>query len=235
MRRRTAVALALAAAAVSTVVAPIDPAGADAPAGFSATLGLAPSIASPLASTPIGPDPFAAVARDALDQWFIFATTGLGQHLRRFLDLRDALALEAGRRLEIDGRRIREAWARADQRHQLVLLAAMTQLGTPYRKHRSDPGSGFDCSGLTTFAWAATDVALPRQSLRQIRLVAPVAHESAQAGDLVWYPGHVSLYLGVDFAIIHASDYDKPAGFGFIRTDRRRTAKFGAPLGAPLS
>ena len=79
-----------------------------------------------------------------------------------------------------------------------------SQLGVAYRRNTSKAGEGFDCSGLTTYAWAQAGVTLVRQSAAQIRAAAPRTWETAQAGDLVYYPGHVSMYLGVDRLIVHS-------------------------------
>lgn len=198
---------------------------------FAPTLGLAPAPLSPFADVPTGADPMAAYAKVALDEWYIFATTGLGEHLRRFIDIRDALATAAATQLEIDPERMKAAWAAADHRHQIVLMAALTQLGTPYRKRTNVPGRGFDCSGFTAFAWAATDVRMPTQSKRQIRMVTPLDASTAQAGDLVYYPGHIALYLGVDLAVVHAADYGTDVTFGMVRTGRTNSVRFGGPLG----
>ena len=43
-----------------------------------------------------------------------------------------------------------------------------------------------------------------RQSGTQINEAAPLDRATAKAGDLVYYPGHVMLYLGVGDAIIHS-------------------------------
>ena len=49
----------------------------------------------------------------------------------------------------------------------------MTQVGVPYRTNTSQEGVGFDCSGLTTYAWARAGVELFRQSGTQINEAAP--------------------------------------------------------------
>ena len=94
--------------------------------------------------------------------------------------------------------------AAADQPHQVALLSALTQVGVPYHRNTSKVGVGFDCSGLTAFAWGQSGVELARQQ----RQPDPQRHgrtvDTAQAGDLVYYPGHVMLWLGVDNLIVHA-------------------------------
>ena len=96
------------------------------------------------------------------------------------------------------------AWRNADAPHQVALMAAFAELGTPYRRNTSSPGVGFDCSGLTTYAWGQAGVKLFRQSRTQINNAKAVTRETAQAGDLVYYPGHVMMFLGVGPAMIHS-------------------------------
>jgi len=206
------------------------PAVSAAARSFSPALGLAPSPLSPFADIPLGASPLAGYAKVAIDEWYIFLTTGLGEHLRRFIEIRDSLATAAATALEIDPERMKAAWAKADHRHQLVLMAALTQLGTPYRKRTNKPGRGFDCSGFTSFAWAATNVLMPAQSRRQINMVTPIDPSVAQPGDLVFYPGHIGLYLGVDLALVHAADYGTDVTFGKVRTGRTNSVRFGGPL-----
>ena len=89
------------------------------------------------------------------------------------------------RRLEIDAGQLHQAWLVADQPHQIALLSALTQLGVPYRRNASKAGVGFDCSGLTAFAWGQSGVELARQSGAQLRNARRSARSTtAQAGDL---------------------------------------------------
>ena len=50
------------------------------------------------------------------------------------------------------------AWSSTPLDHQRAVLAAMTQVGVPYRSNTSQEGVGFDCSGLTTYAWGRAGV-----------------------------------------------------------------------------
>ena len=196
-----------------------------------------PSPASAAPATPAHPAPtYTVLGRDALAPYADAAMNawlewvgGDRKALHRFDLIRNALALEAGRRLGIDGTLLQAAWRKADRTHQLALVAAMTQLGTPYRTNSSVPGSGFDCSGLTTWAWAQVGISLPRQSRTQINTVRRVTREEAQAGDLIYYPGHVSLWLGVDDLILHAPYTGRSVEFSHIRSGR--SVLFGNPQG----
>lgn len=143
--------------------------------------------------------------------------------------IRREIATEMANRLDIDPARMVAAWQAADVTHQLALMAAFTQLGVPYRRNTSKPGEGFDCSGITTYAWGVAGVTLTRQSGVQIRNAAPRTANTAMAGDLVYYPGHVMLWLGVDNAILHS-----PYTGRNVEVDtftRRRSVRFGNPIG----
>jgi len=143
-----------------------------------------------------------------------------------YLDKRNDLATAVAQRLMIDPTLMIAAWERADLEHQEALLAGLTQVGVPYRKNTSKEGVGFDCSGLTTYAWGQAGFALTRQSSAQIRAAAPRLPETAQAGDLVQYPGHVSMWLGVDLAMLHAPYPGKNVE---VHMQKRRSLKYGDP------
>lgn len=86
-----------------------------------------------------------------------------------------------------------------------VLAAATSVLGTPYRYGGAAPG-GFDCSGLTSWAWSHAGVRLPRSSGAQRSATRPVGAADLQPGDLVFYGSpvsHVALYLG-DGMVVHS-------------------------------
>ncbi len=64
---------------------------------------------------------------------------------------------------------------------------------------------GFDCSGLTRYAYAQAGISIPRNSIAQYTSLPKVSASNLQRGDLVFYatntsdPGtihHVALYLG---------------------------------------
>lgn len=95
-----------------------------------------------------------------------------------------------------------------------VVAHALTQLGVPYSWNGGDaagpttgtccsPGGqsgasivGFDCSGLTLWAWAQVGVRLPHHSAAQQRITTPVSVDEIRAGDLLFFPGHVGIADG---------------------------------------
>jgi peptidoglycan DL-endopeptidase CwlO len=97
-----------------------------------------------------------------------------------------------------------QAWAHTTPARLVAVYTALAQVGVPYKSLGMAP-SGFDCSGLTWFAWHSAGVSLPRTSTAQhqgLRAAADFAH--ALPGDIIWYPGHVELYLGAGRAMVHA-------------------------------
>ena len=78
---------------------------------------------------------------------------------------------------------------------QIALSVARAQLGKPYQWAASGPSS-FDCSGLMMFAWHAAGVDLSHNSYAQQDETKAVPVDKMQPGDLVFYPGHVGMYIG---------------------------------------
>ena len=99
---------------------------------------------------------------------------------------------------------LRAAWSGADRRRMIALLAALTQLGVPYRRNTQIEGQGFDCSALTSWAWGVAGVKLSRSRVTQLTQLLPSTTVGAQPGDILAYPGHVMLALGVGEAMLDA-------------------------------
>ncbi|MFF7185154.1 C40 family peptidase [Streptomyces sp. NPDC008222] len=82
---------------------------------------------------------------------------------------------------------------------------ASDQIGKPYVWGAEGPKS-YDCSGLTSQAWAAAGTAIPRTSQEQWKQLRHVEIKDMRPGDLIIYfhdASHVAMYVG-DGAIIHA-------------------------------
>jgi peptidoglycan DL-endopeptidase CwlO len=74
----------------------------------------------------------------------------------------------------------------------------MAQVGKPYRWGGNGPNS-FDCSGLTSFAWARAGVDLPRTSRDQYAGTTRISRGDLRPGDLIFYHSpisHVAMYIG---------------------------------------
>lgn len=177
------------------------------------------------ANVPTPEDPAAAMALRAR---ILFERSDAGdtEALDAYRPLRRRLANEIALRLGLPADALLQAWRDAPLGHQRALMAALSQLGVPYRSMASREWEGFDCSGLTLFAWSQAGVALPRSSGLQITAASPRSLEEAQAGDLVQYPGHVSMYLGVDYAIVHSPYTGRDVEVSFLT---RRSVRFGDP------
>ncbi|MFF3482346.1 NlpC/P60 family protein [Streptomyces sp. NPDC002701] len=75
---------------------------------------------------------------------------------------------------------------------------AMAQIGKPYGWGAVGP-SAYDCSGLTSVAWARAGHPIPRTSQAQWAGLPRVSLSSARPGDLIIYfndATHVSMYIG---------------------------------------
>jgi len=82
-----------------------------------------------------------------------------------------------------------------------AVAAAMSQLGVPYVYGGATPGQGFDCSGLTMWAWGRAGVGLPHSAAAQYDDTEHVPLSDLQPGDLLFYDeggtiGHVTMYIG---------------------------------------
>ncbi len=155
------------------------------------------------------------------------ATLGTPSYALRFQMTAEAVAASLG----VDAAQMHQVWLAADQPHQVALLSALTQVGVAYHRNSSKAGVAFDCSGLTAFAWGQAGVELARNSSAQLHNAAARTRETAQAGDLVYYPGHVMMWLGIDNLIVHAVQPGHPVEVGHVTDRRARRVKFGNPIG----
>jgi len=90
------------------------------------------------------------------------------------------------------------------------VAAALSKEGGRYVYGAAGPDA-FDCSGLTSWAWAQAGVSIPRTSSGQAGLPS-VPLSQLQPGDLVTYyspVSHVAMYIG-NGQVIHASTESRP-------------------------
>ncbi|RBY96989.1 NlpC/P60 family protein [Blastococcus sp. TF02-8] len=109
-----------------------------------------------------------------------------------------------------------------------AIQVALSKVGSPYRAGASGPNA-FDCSGLTSYAYAAAGVTLPRSSRAQSTIGRQVSRSELQPGDLVFYYtpiSHVALYIG-DGMIVHARTYGTPLS---VTTVDQNGFRFGVRL-----
>lgn len=89
-----------------------------------------------------------------------------------------------------------------------VVRRAMSELGTKYVYGAESPKKGFDCSGLTMWAFSGHGASLPHQSLMQYQLGTKPGYKRIKSkrdlkkGDIVAFKttsakvGHVGIYKG---------------------------------------
>lgn len=80
----------------------------------------------------------------------------------------------------------------------VIVAAAVSQLGVPYVWGGTTPGVGLDCSGLTQYCYAQAGISIPRNSEDQASAGRRVPLSEAKPGDILWRPGHVAIYAGGD-------------------------------------
>ena len=83
-----------------------------------------------------------------------------------------------------------------------VMAYAYAQLGKPYCYAGVGPDC-YDCSGLTMMAWAQAGVSMPHGSYAQQAMFPSVPMDQLQVGDLVFWDGHVGIYVGGG-SVLHA-------------------------------
>lgn len=145
----------------------------------------------------------AAMAADAVTALERWETTGSMLDYARFVQLRSRTATVVANAFGEPGVGLRTAWANTRLEKQHAMLAALSQLGVPYRSMRSEEGKAFDCSGLMLYAFHRAGVELPRSSRDQFRDGEQIEGFDAQPGDLVYYPGHISMFIGMGL-IVHS-------------------------------
>jgi len=149
-------------------------------------------------------DPVAAAnAAFSVSQLAIQTTQNLGQQFLASIGLGGSPATAA---MPSGGR------VRGPQAIEYVIRRAGSQMGVPYSWGGGsltgpsagvdeDAGKiGYDCSGLTRYAFAGVGVQIPKYSGDQYNTGRPIPPSQAKRGDLIFYgPGgsqHVAIFLG---------------------------------------
>ncbi|MFE2294233.1 NlpC/P60 family protein [Streptomyces sp. NPDC059452] len=100
---------------------------------------------------------------------------------------------------------IENAGSGATSAGKAAVAFATAQIGKPYVWGATGPGS-YDCSGLTSKAWAAAGRPIPRTSQEQWRLLPRIDIQDMRPGDLIIYhadASHVGMYVG-DGTMVHS-------------------------------
>src|SRR6266498_1905046 len=124
---------------------------------------------------------------------------------------------EAGRRAAFSawfdslGGHSQSSWMDAGRAAATAVAYAMRQLGKPYQWGAQGPAA-FDCSGLTSAAYLAAGIVIPRVSVDQFNAGPHVVVADLLPGDLVFYADdpanpatihHVGMYIGKGL-MVHA-------------------------------
>jgi cell wall-associated NlpC family hydrolase len=94
---------------------------------------------------------------------------------------------------------------------QVAVDTALAQQGKPYVWGGTGPG-GYDCSGLTSAAYKAAGISIPRTSKAQATAGVPVDKAHLQPGDLIFFyspVSHVGMYIG-NGQMVHSSTFGQP-------------------------
>ncbi len=92
-----------------------------------------------------------------------------------------------------------------------VCVAALKYIGTQYRWGGKTP-LGIDCSGLVSMAYMLNGVIIYRDSkIKNEMPVRQIPFSKAKKGDLLYFPGHVALYLGNNY-FVHSTAYSGHEG-----------------------
>lgn len=89
-----------------------------------------------------------------------------------------------------------------------IAAYALQFVGNPYVSGGTSLTNGADCSGFTQSVFAKFGISLPRTSGAQGSVGKGVSYSEARAGDIIYYSGHVGIYIGGG-KIVHAANPGK--------------------------
>ena len=142
----------------------------------------------------------------------------------------DEIASLIAHLLDADAAQLRTVWAEASVQRKIAVFSALSQVGVPYRLNADAPFIALDCSSLTKYAWAQAGVEIDRGSAQQYARGNRVSRDTVQVGDLVWYPGHIMMSLGVPELIVHARSGERAVEVHRIDSTRLSWMRWVSPL-----
>jgi cell wall-associated NlpC family hydrolase len=112
---------------------------------------------------------------------------------------------------------------------QRAARVALKAVGVPYAWGGASPASGFDCSGLVSWAYRRLGVELSHSSYALYDRGRRVARSRMKPGDLVFFSGlgHVGMYLGRG-RIVHAPQSGRTVEVVPLRGHYDRSRLMGA-------
>lgn len=168
-------------------------------------------------------------AVDALAAYEKFVSSSDPRRDDRYLRALAAVVSIVAARTFVSRSEMLAAWQSTSLRHQKVILVGLTTLGTGYLFGSDNPKKGLDCSGLVAYAWEQVGVTLPMKSDRQLEQGRKRTRETARAGDIVGYPGHTMIYLGVGDVVLHSARPNLGVRVGPINWKESPYVRFADP------
>lgn len=191
---------------------------------------LLPATSVEASSTRVNDRSLAVLAEEALESLALWHDRESPTHYVAYLEGRDRVLATIAGELDVVAGELEATWAELPLVRQVVALTAIAQVGIRYRYLGKNPSEGFDCSGLTGYAWGAIGMFIGHNSRSQYNAATRVDREDAVPGDLVWYPGHIMLYLGAGDVVVHAPRTGRDVEVRRITESRQRSARFASPL-----
>ena len=90
-----------------------------------------------------------------------------------------------------------------DRLRKSLVDTALKYLNTQYRWGGRSP-LGIDCSGLCSISYLLNGITIYRDAKLKDKYLRPIPMEEVKGGDLLFFPGHVAMYIG-EGKFIHSS------------------------------
>ena len=103
----------------------------------------------------------------------------------------------------VAGKSLMSRFDTAEKKRKQIVKTAFYYLGTPYRWGGKSV-SGIDCSGFVFMCYALCGLGLYRDAEPDARYVKKIPFGELQPADLIYYNGHVTMYIGSN-EYIHSS------------------------------